>query len=249
MTTRKKKMDSQTDNTKIVEKKKKKGGRLFFRILIIAVLALFIGATAYTLNARRLVRNAMPMPFGWGASVILSGSMEPTLSVNDLVFVRATGDYEVGDVVVYQSGSSRVIHRIARILEDGSVITKGDANNTEDEPVPAEDVKGEMVGKVPLIGAAVRFLQTPIGIIIVIAVLILLIVVLFNSGADCKRTPATLTLLRKRSVGSKLSKKRDSTPRSKRRARKIPLRPPKKKKKQNKKQKTIPKTDRETFPG
>ena len=107
--------------------------------------------------------------------MILSGSMEPTLSVNDLVFVRATGDYEVGDVVVYQSGSSRVIHRIARILEDGSVVTKGDANNTEDEPIPPEDVKGEMVGKVPLIGAAVRFLQTPIGIIIVIAVLILLI--------------------------------------------------------------------------
>ncbi len=167
-------MDSQKDNN-IKEKKKKSGRRLFFRILIIVVLALFIGATAYTLNAHRLVRNAMPMPFGWGASVVLSGSMEPTLSVNDLVFVRATGDYEVGDVVVYQSGSSRVIHRITRILEDGSVVTKGDANNTEDEPVPAEDVKGEMVGKVPVLGAAVRFLQTPIGIIIVIAILILLI--------------------------------------------------------------------------
>ncbi len=147
---------------------------MFFRILIIVVLALFIGATAYSVNARRLVRNAMPMPFGWGASVVLSDSMKPTLSVNDLVFVRATGDYKVGDVVVYQSGLSRTIHRIVRI-EDGSVITQGDANDAEDEPISMKDIKGEMVGKIPVVGAAVRFLQTPIGIVLVIAGLILLI--------------------------------------------------------------------------
>lgn len=168
-------MSRQKDNNK--EKKKKNGGRLFFRILIIVVLAVFIGGTAYSVNARRLVRNAMPMPFGWGASVVLSGSMEPTLSVNDLVFVRAVNGEDVreGDVVVYQSGASRVIHRVTRILEDGKIVTRGDANNTEDEPIPAEDVKGRMVGKIPVVGAAVRFLQSPIGIILVIAGLILLI--------------------------------------------------------------------------
>ena len=168
-------MSRQKDKNK--EKKKKNGVRLFFRILIIVVLAVFIGGTAYSVNARRLVRNAMPMPFGWGASVVLSGSMEPTLSVNDLVFVRAVNGEDVreGDVVVYQSGASRVIHRVTRILEDGKIVTRGDANNTEDEPIPAEDVKGRMVGKIPVVGAAVRFLQSPIGIILVIAGLILLI--------------------------------------------------------------------------
>ncbi len=166
-------MNPQKDNIK-KEKKKKNGKRLFFRILIIVVLALFIGATAYSVNARRLVRNSTPMPFGWGASVVLSGSMEPTLSVNDLVILRATGDYKVGDVVVYQSGASRVIHRIIRI--DGeSVVTQGDANNTADEPILMKDIKGEMMGKVPFVGAVIRFLQTPIGIILVVVGLILLI--------------------------------------------------------------------------
>ncbi len=154
--------------TSETNKKKSKSGRLIFRLAILLILSIFIGTSIYALNARRIFHNAMPMPFGIGSSVVLSGSMEPTLSVNDLVFVHAQDNYEIGDVVVYQSGHSLVIHRIVEMRDDG-YITKGDANNTDDGWISPEAVKGRMVFHIPFVGAAIRFLQTLPGALLVVA--------------------------------------------------------------------------------
>ena len=156
------------------EKKNRKAGRLIYRIALIVLLSVFLGGGVYSLNARRVMRNALPMPFGVGTSVVLTGSMEPALSVNDLVVIRAADAYEVGDVVVYQSGSSLVIHRIVRV-EDEYVVTKGDANNTEDDPVSLSAVKGRMAFAVPYLGLPVRLLQSPLGTILVIVLIAALV--------------------------------------------------------------------------
>ncbi len=150
------------------EKKKTKSGRLIFRIVILLFLSIFIGTSVYALNARRVFHNAMPMPLGIGSSIVLSGSMEPTLSVNDLVLVHAQEAYEIGDVVVYQAGSSLIIHRIIEIRDEGFV-TKGDANNTDDGVISPEAVKGRMILHIPYIGIAVHFLQSLPGAVLVIA--------------------------------------------------------------------------------
>jgi signal peptidase len=145
-----------------------KRGRIAFRVLMIALISIFFGGAVYSINARRIVGNAMPMPFGVGLSVILSGSMEPTLSVNDLVVVKAADSYTVDDIVVYQSGSTLVIHRIVDIQGD-VYITKGDANNTADEPIGLAVIKGKEVFSVPFVGLIVRLLQTTLGKLVVIA--------------------------------------------------------------------------------
>ena len=106
------------------EKRSKKNPVL--RWCLLAVLALIIGINLYSFNATTLAGNAMPMRFGIGSAVVLSGSMEPTLSVNDYVIVQAADSYAVGDIVVYQSGNSLVIHRVVEI--DGeNIIARGDA--------------------------------------------------------------------------------------------------------------------------
>lgn len=155
-------------------RKSKSGRRTVFRIVLIALLSVFIGISLYTVNARRVLRNEMPMPFGFGMSVVLSGSMEPTLSVNDLVVIRSAESYQTDDVVVYQSGGSLTIHRVVR-TGNGFVVTRGDANNTEDDPVALDAIKGRMILVIPLVGVAVRFLQTLPGTLIVIALAVFLV--------------------------------------------------------------------------
>ena len=155
-------------------RKSKSGRRTVFRIVLIALLSVFIGVSLYTVNARRVLRNEMPMPFGFGVSVVLSGSMEPTLSVNDLVVIRSAESYQTDDVVVYQSGGSLTIHRVVR-TGNGFVVTRGDANNTEDDPVALDAIKGRMILVIPLVGVAVRFLQTLPGTLIVIALAVFLV--------------------------------------------------------------------------
>jgi len=75
--------------------------------------------------------------FRYGALVIGSGSMTGELNTGDLAVYERYEDQilQVGDVVVFKSGSSRVIHRITDIDQvNGELryITKGDANETED---------------------------------------------------------------------------------------------------------------------
>ena len=142
--------------------KKKKVLKTIWRIFLLIFVSLLVGGKLYSWNAQNLVGNAMPMPFGWGVSVVLSGSMEPELHVDDVVIIRHSGSYAVDDVVVFQSGNSLVIHKIIAI--DGeTVTTKGVANNIADDPIRLSAIKGKAVASVPKVGAVVRFLKSPVG--------------------------------------------------------------------------------------
>lgn len=140
---------------------------------MLVLISLVIGLRLYSWNAQTLVGNLMPMPFGWGFSVVLSGSMEPELSVDDLVIVREQETYQKRDVVVYQDGASLVIHRIVA-MEGEQIITMGDANNTEDPPVALSSIKGKAVAHIPYAGVVIRFLKSPVGFVLLLAIAFLL---------------------------------------------------------------------------
>jgi len=139
------------------------------RILLLTFAGIFAGLNLYLWNANSVVGNAMPMPFGYGMAVVLSGSMEPELSVDDVIIIKDTGDYAVGDTVVFQSGTIPVVHRIISI--DGeTVTTKGIANNAPDDPITMDRIKGELVGTIPGAGGVIRTVKTPAGMLIILAI-------------------------------------------------------------------------------
>ena len=153
----------------------KKG--LFNELLRLGILILcgtILGVNVYLANARNLVGNHLPMPFGIGAAVVLSGSMEPELSVGDLILVKETDEIEVNDIVVYQQMSSLIVHRVIDVQDD-VITTQGDANNVADEPVSVDTVKGKVFLSVPYVGNIVNFLKTPVGILLTILAAIALV--------------------------------------------------------------------------
>lgn len=139
---------------------KKKMIKTVLRIVALSCVGIFLGCNIYLWNAQSLTGNALPMPFGVGVAVVLSGSMEPELSVDDVIFVRQQDSYAEGDVVVFQSGGSVVVHRIVK-LEGETVVTKGDANNTNDAEMNVSAIKGIVTGHVDGLGALVRLLKSP----------------------------------------------------------------------------------------
>ncbi len=140
---------------------------------MLAVLGILLGVNVYLANARNVAGNNLPMPFGVGVAVVLSGSMEPVLSVDDVIIVRESETYAINDIVVYDSGREMVVHRIIEQNGD-TVVTKGDANNTSDEPVSADAVKGKVVFTITGAGIAVKALRSPVGIIVIILIAFLL---------------------------------------------------------------------------
>ena len=123
-----------------------------------------------------------PELFGWSRAVILSGSMEPSMSIGDLVIVHREKEYRVGDIVVFDSGGLSVTHRILEKAQEGFV-TKGDANNVPDKELLSENhIIGRVAVVIPMVGKAVLFLKNPAGMMLIMMLAIWLI-----WGADVVR--------------------------------------------------------------
>lgn len=149
------------------------------RITIIIFVSLVVGVNLYNWNAKSLMGNALPMPMGYGAAVTLTGSMEPTIMADDLIIVAAQDGYEVDDIVVYQSGSILVVHRIISI--DGqTVTTQGDANPVADEAIDVSVIKGKVIAIVPVLGSLARVLKTPTATIVLLVGAVLLLELSFR---------------------------------------------------------------------
>ena len=153
--------------------KKRFSKKTIFRYIVFSFIGIVLGLFVYTQNAKGLLKDKIPMPFGYGMSVVLSGSMESRLSVDDLVIIKATDNYKVNDIVLFQDGNSLVIHRIIEIDGD-TVTTKGDANNVADEPINKSQIKGVLVYDIAGLGAVVNILKQPVSVFIILAAAFLL---------------------------------------------------------------------------
>jgi signal peptidase I len=80
---------------------------------------------------------------------VISYSMYPSLNRGDLILVRGTTleEIEVGTVVVFRHEKGLAVHRVVEI-KGNKIVTKGDANPEEDDPITYDDI----VGRVPAIG-------------------------------------------------------------------------------------------------
>ena len=155
-------------------KKNKKKFPPVLRLILLVICGAVLGVNVYLANAKSLVGNQMPMPFGYGASVVLSGSMEPEFSKGDLIIVGEADSYQERDIVVFQDGASLVVHRIIEI--DGEkIITQGDANNVPDEPIASSVIKGKVLFHIDKLGTIVSFFKTPVGTVLIIAAAIALV--------------------------------------------------------------------------
>lgn len=90
---------------------------------------------------------------------IKSESMSPTLNKNDLVFINIFDrNFEVGDIVVFNSNGDWICHRIVKKTAEG-YITKGDRN------IATDQFSGkETVGDDKIIGKILSFNGDPVNI-------------------------------------------------------------------------------------
>lgn len=119
---------------------------------MILILVLLVGCASYFSGVRLYY--------------VQSGSMEPELPVGSLCIVTpcVVEELEVGDIIAFQNGPMQVAHRIVSIQEE-SYQTKGDANRSPDPGVVRkEQVQGQVIARVPLLGYLIAFLKSKAGI-------------------------------------------------------------------------------------
>lgn len=147
---------------------KNKVFNVFLDVLLILLLALCVYGLVCRINKRPFSL------FGYQFYVIQSGSMEPELHKFDLTVVKkvAPETLQAGDIITFRNSLGLVItHRIVTV-QDGSFITRGDANTGNDsDPVTFGNVYGVNVGKVRYLGAVFQFFQSGYGITLIVLLL------------------------------------------------------------------------------
>jgi len=145
-----------------------------FKVILIGVLAVALLFNLINIFKRVILKEQLPLVFGYGSAVIVTGSMEPAVSPGDMVIVHKQSAYEPGDIVTYQGNNNPITHRVMEKTA-GGYITGGDANNTDDGEIAESRIIGKVVRIIPKAGTVIWFMQSPLGMLIMIAGLFLVI--------------------------------------------------------------------------
>lgn len=127
--------------------------------------------------------------------VVSSGSMIPTLNVGDIILVRGVDPKTVtsGTIIIFHDPNDPaipIVHRVVTIDNQGGQLyfeTKGDNNPIKDGwLVPAQDLMGVYVGRVPYIGLLSLELRGPIGVTLIVLLIALIIAIEYNESRHPK---------------------------------------------------------------
>lgn len=106
--------------------------KILFNCLLVLIILVLLSYFALRLADKIMIYN------------VETGSMEDKIHSGDYLLLYKKTDYHIGDVITYKVDSYFVTHRIIKI-EDGKIITKGDANNEEDEGINQSQVVGKAI--------------------------------------------------------------------------------------------------------
>jgi signal peptidase I len=138
---------------------------LAFDILVYGfALLLILGSTMFAFS-----NSTEKSIFGYRFYHVLTPSMEPVFGVGDMIFVKLCEpeDVKKDDIITFvpnRNAKAYLTHRAVEIRpgENGGapvIVTRGDANNTEDPPISGEAVVGKYVFHIPKVGSALQFVR------------------------------------------------------------------------------------------
>lgn len=141
-------------------------------ILITVVVVITIIGLYYMVQVKILNKDYANI-FGYTFFEVATGSMADTINIGDIVVVKINESFEENDIIVYKEENSFITHRVIKI--DGqNLITRGDANNSEDKPIKSDQILGKVIYVIPKIGIWRNILASPeiLGMIIVFIILL-----------------------------------------------------------------------------
>lgn len=157
----------------------KRIGKIISSAIFTILMLLIILIIAYILRIKYLESNDRLGEVKINFYTILTQSMYPTIKAGDIVITYKEDNnvYAPGDIITFISTSNvsngvTITHKITDVsMLNGTYYyqTKGDNNNTVDpSPVPADNVIGRVIFRIPKAGFIQQFLVTKLGWLIVI---------------------------------------------------------------------------------
>ena len=113
-------------------------------------LVFLVALCLYTFIITDILKKDYVNVFGYSYFVVATGSMTGYIEVNDIIFVKLESNidkYKIDDVITFKTDEGDIItHRIVS-KSGNTIITQGDANNIQDDPITSKN----LIGKVKLV--------------------------------------------------------------------------------------------------
>lgn len=138
---------------------------IYMMILVIIILLL------YGIIQKNITGEKYTNLFGYTLLEVITGSMSGTIEIGDGVIVELTSDIKEEDIIVYKKEENLITHRLIEMEED-RLITKGDANNVQDDPISKDVVIGKVIFVIPNI----HFWKKAIFVILIVLICIFVII-------------------------------------------------------------------------
>lgn len=175
---------------------------LTFITIFVVLLVTF---NVYNFVSIKLLHKDLALVNGYAVLEVISGSMEPTIKVGDLIVINTNEEkYGLGDIITFRDiNGSFVTHRIINI-EDNVMVTQGDANDSPDEEMSVSSIVGKYEMRIPGAGKLMTSLKNPLVMILILAIGI---IICFLASTDDELNPVDLTEEEKEFLEYKKNKK------------------------------------------
>ncbi len=162
----------------------KKIFRWIFNIIVFLILAIAL-IVAYNYIQVNIRGNTYTTMLGYSAFEVVTGSMSGSIEIGDVILVKLIEPSEPvteGDIVVFTQNTTLVTHRIIKV-DGNQITTKGDANNTQDDPIRREQIIGKVTKVIPNVKMWKEIILTP-KVIIPSSITIILLWIFFSYDTE-----------------------------------------------------------------
>jgi len=121
--------------------------------------------------------------FGYSVFEVQTGSMKPEINPGDWIIVKSSNDIKLRDIITYKKGGEYITHRVIGTY-NSTYVTKGDANNSKDEPIDAKQVVGKVVKILPTFGILKKTIFNPFVLVSLIITILICNFVFKNKKID-----------------------------------------------------------------
>ena len=128
------------------------------RSIIVFIILLLICNVLYQ---KFIIKKNLVDILGYSCLIVKTGSMQPTLKVDDMILIKKQNSYNLNDIVAYNVNNKYLVtHRIVD-TNGNQYITKGDINNVNDTNINKSQVEGKVIFRSAFFGFYILYLLKP----------------------------------------------------------------------------------------
>ena len=142
--------------------------------------------------------------FGYSIFEVQTGSMKEYINPGDWIIVKSSSNIKLDDVITYKQGKDFITHRVIGAYND-TFVTKGDANNTKDDPIDRKQIVGKVVKIIPHFGILKKTIFNPMVLVAIIITIMIINFYFKGKKKETKKAIESETLKRFKQISNNLT--------------------------------------------